>query len=92
MRSVGPLLFTSLVFVGFYVLAIRPQQRRFRALQQVQASLTPGRRVMTTAGLYGTVTSVDDDTVGLEVAPGVEVRHARAAVARTIDDDAATTD
>jgi preprotein translocase subunit YajC len=91
-RSVGPLVFTSLVFVGFYLLAIRPQQRRFRALQQVQTSLVPGRRVMTTAGLYGTVTSVEDDVVGLEVAPGVELRWARAAVARTLDDDAPTTD
>lgn len=88
----GPLVFTSLLFLGFYLLAIRPQQRRFRALQQVQASLAPGSRVMTTAGLYGTVTSVEDDIVGLEVAPGVEVRHARAAVARTLDDDAPATD
>ena len=41
----------------------------------------PGTEVMTTSGLYGTVASIGDDTVDLEISPGVTVRWAKAAVA-----------
>lgn len=79
------LLFLALIIGSFYFLAIRPQKARLRALQQTQAALAPGVEVMTTAGLYGTVTAVGDEDVTLEVSPGVTVRFARAAIARRVD-------
>ncbi|HVE99593.1 MAG TPA: preprotein translocase subunit YajC [Mycobacteriales bacterium] len=80
-------IFFLLLIVGsFYLLAIRPQKARLRALRETQEALQPGLAVMTTAGLYGTVTRVTDEDVHLEVAPGVEVRFARAAVARRVDE------
>lgn len=81
-----PLLLIIVFIVGMYFLMIRPQQRRNRDLQQLQASLGPGAEVMTGSGIYGTVTDVDEDegTVSLEVSPGVTLRMARAAVARVI--------
>jgi len=74
------LLLIVLVFIGFYFLMIRPQRRRQQQAQQQQRTVTPGARVRTTAGMYGTVSAVDGDDVILEVAPGVDVRMMRRAV------------
>jgi preprotein translocase subunit YajC len=86
-------LFLILIVAVFYFLILRPQQRRQRAAQQVSKGLEPGQEVMTTAGLFGTVRSVTDDHVELEIAPGVVVRYVKAAIARvvpppTVPDDA----
>jgi preprotein translocase subunit YajC len=81
-----PLLLVIVFIFGMYFLMIRPQQRRNRELQQMQATLGPGAEVMTGSGIYGTVTEVDEEagTVGLEVSPGVTLRIARGAVAKVI--------
>lgn len=64
----------------------RKQQREFLAQQD---RLAVGQQVMTTAGLYGTITAVEDDRLVLEIAPGVRVRWARAAIGRIIAGDPA---
>ncbi|MDP9466040.1 MAG: preprotein translocase subunit YajC [Actinomycetota bacterium] len=80
------LLFFALLVFGLYVLAIRPQRARARAQAQVRAALEPGRRVMTTAGIHASVVAVEGSVVVLEVAPGVHVRFADAAVVRLLDE------
>ena len=85
MESIGALLFPAILLGGFYVLAIRPQKAKLREVQAFQAQLSPGQRVMTTAGIHGTVTSLDDQVAGLEVAPGVSITIARAALVRGVD-------
>ena len=80
------LLFFALLLFGLYVLVIRPQRARAKALAEVRAALAPGRRVMTTAGIHATVVSVEDGIAVLEVAPGVHVRFADAAVVRLLDE------
>ena len=80
-------LFFGLLVFGFYLLAIRPQRQRARALAEVQAAVRPGSRVITTAGIYATVVAVEEgDAFLLELAPGVHVRFVRAAVVRLLDD------
>lgn len=74
-------------FVVFWLLFIRPQQRRMREHQALVASIEAGDQVVTTAGLYGRITAVHDDIVRLEVAPGVEVRVARSAVGHRVTDE-----
>lgn len=86
MEAIGPLLFPALLLAGFYLLAVKPQRARLRAVQAFQATLAPGQRVITTAGIHGTVTSVGDDVAEVEVSPGVQVTFARAAVVRAVDD------
>ena len=80
------LLFFALLVFGLYVLTIRPQRARAKALAQVRAALEPGRRVMTSAGIHATVVAVEDGVVVLEVAPGVRMRFADAAVVRLLDE------
>lgn len=77
-----PILMIALLFGVMYFMMIRPQQKRRRDAEQMQSALSPGDEVVTIGGLYGTVTEVDDDTVLLEVAPGVQTRYARPAIAR----------
>lgn len=79
-----PLVLLAVTFALLWVLFIRPQQRRVRSHQVVVAGLAVGDEVMTSAGLFGTITALDDEDVRLEVAPGVVVRFARGAVARSL--------
>jgi preprotein translocase subunit YajC len=71
-----PLAFLAL----FWVLYVLPQQRRIQAHRRFVAGLEVGDEVVTTAGIYGTVTAVEGDDVRLLIAPGVEIRLARLAV------------
>lgn len=79
-----PLFLLLGLFAFTYLILIRPQRNRAKALRQTQSTLSPGAEVMTTAGLFATVSDIGDDTVTLETSPGVHQRYARAAVARII--------
>ncbi|WP_373684009.1 preprotein translocase subunit YajC [Micromonospora solifontis] len=79
-----PILMIALLFGVMYFMMIRPQQKRRREAEQMQSALSPGDEVVTIGGLYGTVTDVADETVLLEVAPGVQTRYARPAIARVV--------
>ena len=81
-----PLLLIVLLFVVMYFLMIRPQQKRRREALQMQSSLSPGNHIVTIGGLHGIVVHVEDDVVDIEIAPGVEVRFARPAIARVVAD------
>jgi preprotein translocase subunit YajC len=79
------LLLIVVVFGGGYFFLIMPQRRAQRAQKEMLNKLTPGTEVITTGGLHGTVTEIEDgDTVLLEVAEDTEVRVARSAILRTI--------
>ncbi len=67
-----------------WVLLILPQQRRMKQHQAVVASLRAGDEVVTAGGVYGTITSVDEDTLAVEVAPGVVLRVLRSAVSQRV--------
>jgi preprotein translocase subunit YajC len=91
-ESIASFLPLILVIVVFYFLVIRRTQNQQRAVRETQDALAPGQEIMTTSGLFATVSAVDDDVVVLEVAPGVRTRFARGAVARIVTrpDDPAT--
>ncbi|MET1132152.1 MAG: preprotein translocase subunit YajC [Aeromicrobium sp.] len=79
-----PLVLLALVFFLLIIRPMRERQKQFTALRQMQSALEPGARVMITSGIHGTISTLDEDTVGLEIAPGVVVTVARAAVAEVI--------
>ncbi len=78
------LVFFLLVGLAVWFLLIRPQRARAKAMNQMRAAMTVGSRVMTTAGLYATVTAIEDETVVLEIADGVRATFATAAVVRVL--------
>jgi preprotein translocase subunit YajC len=77
----GPVIVIAVTFALMWVLFILPQQRRIRAHRAFVETLAVGDRVITTSGLFGTITALDGDEVGLEIAPDVAVRFARGAIA-----------
>jgi preprotein translocase subunit YajC len=74
----------GLMLVAMYFLMIRPQQRRRKQVETMQSAIGTGDEVLTIGGLYGTVRAIDDESVTLEVAPGVTNRFARAAIGRVV--------
>ena len=86
MNQLGSLLPILLLVVLFYLLVLRPARTRQAKQRAILRSLTPGLRVMTTAGLFGRITAVEDDQVELEIAEGVRVRYVAAAIAQVVDE------
>ena len=86
-----PELVTLLPLVGiallFWLLIVRPQSRRQKALRALQESLSVGDQVLLAAGLFGTIRTIEDNRVGLEVADGVVVRAARGAIVEVVDSE-----
>lgn len=71
-----------LIFVLFYFLLIRPQQRRAKQHKAMVAALKVGDEVASNGGLLGKVTHVDDNFVTMEISEGINVRVQRHAVAQ----------
>ncbi len=85
--SLAPLI---LIFVIFYFLLIRPQQKRAKEHRQMLESIKRGDKVITGGGIYGLVESVTDKTVVLKIADNVKVKFGKgyiAAVRSTADED-----
>ena len=85
--GLGLLVSLGLMAAIFYFLLIRPQQRRMRQQRALMASLDVGEQVVTIGGIHGTIRSIEDDAVMVEVAPGVELRFTKGAIARTLPAD-----
>lgn len=69
--------FLIIMLFGFallWLLIVMPQRRRQRAHEHMVGSLSPGDYVLTVGGLYGTVTDIGEDDLGLEISPDIEVR------------------
>ena len=75
------MLVLMLVFMFFQ---FRKQKKAMSETAAMQDSLTSGTRVMTSTGLYGTVVGLGDDTIDLEIAPGITTTWVRRAVAKVL--------
>lgn len=76
--GLGGIVPLILIFVVFYFLLIRPQQKKMKEHQMMVGSLGRGDKVITGGGLHGTVTKVVNDAeVMVEIAEGIRVRVAR---------------
>jgi preprotein translocase subunit YajC len=84
-QGLGGLLPLLLIALVFWFLIVRPQRRRQQALVATQSSLDVGSEVMLGSGIYCTVASLEDETIHVELAPGVVVKVARQAVAKVLD-------
>ncbi|MED4988641.1 MULTISPECIES: preprotein translocase subunit YajC [Bacillaceae] len=73
-----------LFFVIFYFLLLRPQQKRQRAIQQMQANLKKGDKIITIGGLHGIIDSVDEDKVVIRAGDGTRLTYDRSAVREVV--------
>jgi len=86
--NAGPLIFFVAIAAVLWFLLIRPQRQRLAAQRELIAALAPDDEVVTAGGMYGTVRSIADDYVVLEIAPGTEVRVAKQAVTGVVPSEA----
>ena len=86
--SQGDLLTTMLpmiaIFVVFYFLLIRPQQKRAKETKAMLEALQKGDEVVTAGGLVGKIAKLTDQYAAIEIAPNVEISVQRAAIAQLL--------
>lgn len=66
-----------LIFIVFYLLLILPQQRRQKKQRELLEAIKKGDKVITSSGIWGTVTNLDKETVTLQVADNTKIRLQR---------------
>jgi preprotein translocase subunit YajC len=77
-----------IVAFGFlWFVLVRPQKKRRVDQERMLSAVSVGDEVLTVGGIYGTVATLDDDEVGVEIAPGLRVRVARRAIAGVVEAD-----
>jgi preprotein translocase subunit YajC len=73
-----------LIFVIFYLLMIRPQQRRVKEHQASIAAIKKGDEVITGGGIRGRVIKVSDDEAEVEIAAGVKIRVVKSTISHVL--------
>lgn len=77
------------IFAIFYFLLIRPQQKQQKEHEAMLKNLKTGDKVLTTGGLYGTITGFKGDDLEVQFSQTVKLTVARSAVTRRVDAQAA---
>jgi preprotein translocase subunit YajC len=70
----------AIILAIFYFLILLPMKRRQRKIQDFQSALKVGDKVVTTSGIYGLITRVNDKSIQLQIADKVRIEIARQAV------------
>ena len=78
------LIMFGIVIVIMYFFMIRPQQKRQKEHQNMLNSIKKGDKVVTTAGMHGTVTETDEKTMTIQIADNVKVKFERAAISNKL--------
>jgi len=87
LQQVIPLI---LIFVVFYFLLIRPQQKQAKQHQAFLNELKKGQKVVTKGGLHGAITALTDTVVTLEIAKDITVKISRDAIGAPLNKDGGT--
>ena len=80
MGSAG-LFIIVIAFLFLYFVLVRPQKRKQLEQQRMLNEVSVGDEIVTAGGIYGEITAVDEDDVRVRIAPDLEVRVARRAIA-----------
>ena len=83
--SLGPVIMFVPVIILFYFMLIRPQQKQMKAHQALVAGLKRGDTVVTSNGMIGKVTRVENDEAMVEIAQGVNVRVVKQMITQVRD-------
>ncbi|WP_448874364.1 preprotein translocase subunit YajC [Desulfobulbus propionicus] len=86
MASLAQFVPLILIFIVFYFLLIRPQQKKAKEHQNYLANLKKGDKVITGGGIYGQIAGLTDKVVTLEIAENVRIKVSRSAIAGSAAD------
>ena len=79
-----------LIIGVFYLLLIRPNQKKQQAWQQMLSNLKPGDKITTSGGIRGTILSIKEDAIQLRIPPdNVKIEVVKSAIASVTTEDAA---
>jgi preprotein translocase subunit YajC len=70
----------ALILGIFYFLILMPMKKRQKKVQEFQSTLNVGDRIVTTSGIYGQVTKLNEKTIQIQIADKVRIEVARAAI------------
>jgi preprotein translocase subunit YajC len=80
-QSIWVSLMPFALMIGiFYVLVLMPMRKRQKKIQDFQSSLKVGDKVITTSGIFGSITKIDDKAIQIQIADKVRIDVARAAI------------
>ncbi len=79
--QLGSFLPLILIFVVFYFLLIRPQQKQAKQHQAFLSDLKKGNKVITKGGIYGEIVALKDAVLTLEIAENIQIKVGRDAIA-----------
>ena len=85
--GLSSLIFLALLIGIFYFMLIRPQKKQAEHRRALIESVDIGDEVITIGGIHGTVRSIDDEDMELEISPGTVVTFVKSAVARKVWED-----
>ncbi len=83
----GMFIQLALIFLIFYILLIRPQQKKIKQQEAMLAAIKKGDEVITNGGVYGKVVEAEPFDLTIEVAEGVRVKMVRAMVREVVTDE-----
>lgn len=72
-----------LIFVIFYFLLILPQQRKQKQHKEMLAGLKKGDKIITSSGIWGTITNLDKETATVQIADNTKIKLQRDNIARS---------
>lgn len=79
--NLQPIIMMVLMFVIFWVVLIRPQQKQRKELAAKQSALKKGDKVITIGGMHASVNAVSDRSVSLKIADGIYVKYDKTSIA-----------
>ncbi len=87
LETLGPFVPLILLFVIFYFLLIRPQQKQQKTRQEMLKNLKKGDRVITIGGIHGVIKEIDETVISLRVADNLNLKFARAAIDKIVAEE-----
>ena len=85
------LIMFMLIIGIFYFMILRPQQKRQKERQKLLEALKKGDRIVTSGGMYGVISGIDEKSVLVQVADNVKIKFERGAIASVVKEGDQTT-
>jgi len=81
---ISTLVMFGAIFLIFYFMIIRPQQKRAKEREKMLSNMQKGDKVITSGGLHGTIAGLDEKTVLLQVGDNIKMKFEKSAIASVI--------
>lgn len=85
----GTLVQLGLIFLIFYFLLIRPQQKKLKQHEEMLLAIKKGDKIITGGGVLATVVKAEDEFLTVKIADGIEIKVSRMSVRETLGEEAA---